>query len=249
LAPRPIASYSAGAPHPVERIRPVCGGTDGLAPAAKVAGMTVQGLPTSYENVPRGTILALLILPVGIAVWLLIWSFGFIASIVAFLIALGGMFLYRLGAGRMSVAGAVRVAMITVVTLLIALVAGFAADVAFVFASEFGIPPLDALALPGFWPITFEYMFGEGLMSTLAALGFGALGCFSVLRAGFAEAKRNDALLTGPVGGPSAPVAETVIMPSSTSVASTVPPAEAPAAGSTETETETAVPDEARPSA
>lgn len=148
---------------------------------------------------PRGTLLALAIIPVGIIVWVLIWSLGFIASVVAFAIAIGAMYLYRLGAGRMGRTGAIRVALITIVTLVLALIAGYAWDLASAFARVNDSSPLDALNFPNFWPVVFEAMFTDGLFSTLLALGFGVLGCFSVLRAGFAAAKQEDAGLANPL--------------------------------------------------
>lgn len=164
--------------------------------------MTDAQLPApqpAVENVPRGTLLALAIIPAGIIVWVLIWSLGFIASVVAFAIAIGAMYLYRLGAGRMGRTGAIRVALITIVTLVLALIAGYAWDLAMAFARVNDSSPLDALNFPNFWPVVFEAMFTDGLFGTLLALGFGVLGCFSVLRAGFAAAKQEDAGLANPL--------------------------------------------------
>jgi hypothetical protein len=39
------------------------------------------------ENVQRGVIFALIALPVGVVAWDILWSFGFVASIVAFGVA------------------------------------------------------------------------------------------------------------------------------------------------------------------
>ncbi|TPW65847.1 hypothetical protein FJ658_15365, partial [Schumannella sp. 10F1B-5-1] len=65
----------------------------------------------------------------GVAVWLLIWSFGFIASIVAFGVAFAALWLYRFGArGPISRAGAFVVTGITAGTLLIAFFAGIVLD-------------------------------------------------------------------------------------------------------------------------
>lgn len=45
-----------------------------------------------------GRLLSLLIIPVGILAWVLLWKAGFIASIAAFGIAYGALWLFQLGA-------------------------------------------------------------------------------------------------------------------------------------------------------
>jgi hypothetical protein len=141
------------------------------------------------ENVPRGTLLTLLVIPAGIMVWVILWSVGFIASIVAFGVALGGMWLYRLGSGgRLSRAGAIRVTGITIVTLLLAFVAGLISDdlasySRAVQAGEF----LDAFG------DAIEQNAGAYAVPLVLALVFGALGCFTVLRTAVVQTKAQDA--------------------------------------------------------
>jgi len=153
--------------------------------------MTAFGGDQPVENVPRGTIFALLTIPVGVALWLVIWNFGFVASIVAFAVAFLATFLYRFGAGTIaSTAGAVRVVVITIVTLLIALVAGFAWDIAAFYQDQGGIPWTDAIFLPFFWQDVFGWMFdGSNALTLLAALAFGALGSFATLRGVLQQAR------------------------------------------------------------
>ncbi|MES1169149.1 MAG: hypothetical protein ABUL47_00505, partial [Leifsonia sp.] len=63
------------------------------------------------ENLQRGVIFALIALPAGVIAWDLLWSFGFIASIVSFGIAYLAARLYRFGSGgRISRSGAIAVA-------------------------------------------------------------------------------------------------------------------------------------------
>ncbi|HWH25091.1 MAG TPA: hypothetical protein VNT53_00390 [Pseudolysinimonas sp.] len=139
----------------------------------------LRQLPT--ENVPRGTILALIVIPLGIVVWVALWSVGFIASLVAFGVAWGAVRLYRLGSGgRVSRTGAIRVTIITIATMLLAFFAGVVWD---------NIGVMGAIIDRG--------QFGEYLVvatmangvSFLIALAFGALGCFGVLRAAFAQSR------------------------------------------------------------
>jgi len=144
--------------------------------------------PAPYENVGRGTVVALFVIPVGVIVWVIIWSIGFIASIVSFGVALLAMFLYRLGSGgQMGRAGAVRVTIITIVTVGLAIFAGLVSDVAIGIGLVAHVSPIEALGNSAFWNVFSTYLAeAEGLtFNLLLAAGFGVLGCFSILRAAF----------------------------------------------------------------
>lgn len=142
-----------------------------------------QALPS--ENVQRGTLLALLIVPAGIIAWVLLWSVGFIASIVAFGVAIGAMWLYRLGSGgRISRTGAIRITVITIVTLLLAFVAGMITDQLAAFTRAF-----QAGRFLEFFVINIQLNAGAYAIPFLMALGFGALGCFSILRNAFQQTR------------------------------------------------------------
>ena len=146
------------------------------------------------ENVQRATIFTLAIIPAGIIVWVLIWSIGFVASIVGFAVAYGAVFLYRLGSGgRIGRGGAIRIALITIVTMLLAFVAGVAVDALKAWIDGTDISWIAALTSPEFWSF-FSYIvvqpevISEYALSFIIALGLSALGCFSVLRAAFSSA-------------------------------------------------------------
>jgi hypothetical protein len=141
------------------------------------------------ENVARGTLLALLAIPAGVALWLVIWNLGYLAAIVSFAVALGAAFLYRVGSGgTVSKVGAGIVTGIVVVTVLLSFYAGLVSDYANVVASQLDIGAFEAMGQPLFWssfhaglPVVFEaYTF-----DFLLALVFGVLGSFGVLRAAF----------------------------------------------------------------
>ena len=125
-------------------------------------------------------------------VWVLIWTLGFIASIVTFAVAYLAMFLYKLGSGgTMGRAGAIRVAIITVVTLIASIIAGLVADVANGIASVTAGGPIEALSNPNFGEIFTAYVTDpeSGLLLSLGiAVLFGILGCFGVLRSAFGAA-------------------------------------------------------------
>ncbi len=138
------------------------------------------------ENLQRGVIFALIVLPLGIVAWDVLWSVGFVASIVAFGVAWGAVRLYRLGSGgRITRPGAIAVAIITIVTLLLAYVSGFIVDVVESLVKQ-GASVSEALSYPPFWGYVGSAMTSSSaLVSFLLAVLFGALGCFSVLRGAF----------------------------------------------------------------
>lgn len=59
-----------------------------------------QNVPLALHSTHprRGVVAALLIIPVGVVAWTLLWQFGFIASVVAWGIAAGALWLYSFGA-------------------------------------------------------------------------------------------------------------------------------------------------------
>jgi hypothetical protein len=119
--------------------------------------------PPPAENRARGTLFALPIVPAGIVAWSLVSAVGFIAGWIAIAIALGALWLYRKGSGgRIGVNGAVRVSIITVVTLVLAFFAGLIAS------DLFGAPPQTAD--------------GDLVISIVLSAIFATLGIFVVFR-------------------------------------------------------------------
>lgn len=127
----------------------------------------------------RGIALAILALPLGIAAWDVLWSVGFVASIVAFGVAWGAMRPYRLGSnGPFSRTGAVAVLVITVVTLVLAFVSGFAVDLVGEYAGLRGVSIPEALVTPEFWGVVLGAMgTGPAFVSLLLAGPFSLLAC------------------------------------------------------------------------
>ena len=142
------------------------------------------------EDVNRGTVVALLTIPAGIIVWTLIWSIGFIASVVTFGMAILATFLYRLGSGgTIGRAGAVRITIVTLVTVVLSIIAGVVWDVAVTLSRFAKVTPIEALSHPNFGTVFENYFEGNGNLyfSLLVAVAFGVLGCFSVLRGAFKQ--------------------------------------------------------------
>jgi hypothetical protein len=108
-------------------------------------------------------------------------SVGFISALVGFGVAFGAYFLYRLGSGgRVSMPGAIVVTVVTVVTLVLAFLIAIAADVAHI--THVSIP--EALFGPH-----LASAIGANALNALITVGFGVLGCFTVLRNAFREAR------------------------------------------------------------
>ncbi len=148
-------------------------------------------VPLPPENVQRGTVLALVVIPAGIIAWTLLWSIGFIASIVAFGVAFGALALYRFGSGgAIGRGGAIRVTVITIVTLALAFVAGLAARSLPIWMQQHRQSLVEALADPAFWAgLARASATTDIAISLLLAAVFGLLGCFSVLRTAFAQSR------------------------------------------------------------
>lgn len=150
---------------------------------------------TPPEDVLRGTLFALLAVPVGIIAWCLIWSLGFIASIVAFVVAAAAAWLYRVGArGPISIVGALVVTAVTAVTLVLAFVAGIAVDAIREVSAAWELGWAEVAFAPEFWDFFWAVLpavLGDYMIELLMALGFGALGCFVVLRSLFAQAAKS----------------------------------------------------------
>lgn len=104
------------------------------APAPAPAAPFTLGAPAAQavlpvENKTRGTLLALIALPAGIIVWNIVWAIGFISGWVSLGVALVALFLYRRGSGgRIGYDGAVRLSILTVVTLGAAFFIGLIVD-------------------------------------------------------------------------------------------------------------------------
>jgi len=156
------------------------------------------------ENVQRGTVFALIVIPVGIIAWLVLWNFAILGSIVAFGVAWLAVRLYRFGATTIGRPGAIRIAIITGVTLVLSLFAGIANDVANYYVGLLGdgTTALLAALTPDFWSYfwgLFPTIVDDYLPSILIALLFGAFGCFSVLRNVFMGTKATTGMPMSPL--------------------------------------------------
>lgn len=171
-----------------------------------------QPSPSSLpsENFQRGLIFALLALPAGIIVWDIIWSAGFVASLVAFGVAWLAMRLYRFGSGgRISRNGAIAVTVVTVLTLVLAFISGYVIDNVVQFTQQTGGSIPEGIVDSRVWSFAFQDMVtGQAFVSLLLAAAFGLLGCFSILRGAFRQVRMPQAE-SAPVAPPSGAQAPT----------------------------------------
>lgn len=151
--------------------------------------------PSLPEERPlRGLLFTLPVIPVGFVAWVLLWQLGFIASIVAFGVAMATVFLYRKGSGgRVGRAGLGVIAGITLLTLALSFLGGIAYDLA-----QFMSLPFPGALLDGeFWDTFWLNVFGNGdlwaqyVPDLLFAILFAALGTFSVFRRLAREARQS----------------------------------------------------------
>ena len=150
--------------------------------------MTGSSTQPQPENVIGGATLALLAIPVGVIALTLLWSIGFIASIVGFLVAFSAFWLYRRGSGgAISRVGAWTITAIVVFTL------AFGLWVAMVVDYADGVGELSNIGSPEFWP-QFNHDFPDNvstnLLSIVLVFAFGALGAFRTLGRAFATARQ-----------------------------------------------------------
>lgn len=138
------------------------------------------------ERVGRGLLFALLAIPAGIAVWVLLWQWGFIASIAAFGVAWAALLLYQWGSGgTVSRSGFWVVVGVTGATLVLSFLSGMAWDMATFLELEVAT----AFASSEFWAL-FQLnltdnpeLWGAYVPDILVSLLLAVLGTFSVFRA------------------------------------------------------------------
>ncbi|WP_255769145.1 hypothetical protein [Pseudarthrobacter sulfonivorans] len=145
------------------------------------------------EDVVRGALFAMAVVPVGVAAWLVLWNMGWMASIVAFIAATLAARLYVLGTGGMiSRRGAWVVTAVTLGTVLLSFWGGMLLDAAKYLG---GGSPLTMLTDAGTWDLLlYNLSTNRDLVDGyagdfLVALLFSALGCFFTLRQLFAHTR------------------------------------------------------------
>jgi hypothetical protein len=171
--PDDATTPSASTPSPANVPAPPAADGYGVAPtpaatpdpyAAPPAPAPAPVVPLPPENVVRGLLLSLLTIPAGILVFVLVWQLGIVAGIVGFGVAALAFFLYRLGSGgRVSVAGAVIVPVVTLVTLVLAILTARVVDLANGLARTYGLE---------FWQVLLAADFPGRVVSVFSTSGY-----------------------------------------------------------------------------
>jgi hypothetical protein len=177
--PAPETPADATPENPADAETPV----DAETPAGAAADESAPAAPR--ERIGRGALFALGALPAGVLVWVLVWQLGFISAIVAFGVVIAATFLYRLGSGgRVGKGGLAVILGITVVTLVVAFLAGLAVEM----GAALGYVLPASLTDPLFWD-DFAYnvfdnpeLWSELTFSIVMTIVFTILGTFGVVR-------------------------------------------------------------------
>jgi len=146
-------------------------------------------------NYKRGALFALGGPLVGIIAWVIVWQVGFIASIVAFLMAWLTIKLFRLGAGGIDRKSLNIVLPYIVAGLLLAILASMADDAAHFVMKQNELAGFSdfwfVITKPDFWDFWFYNLTHNSLVwkdfigSILASLALAALGTYSTIKSLF----------------------------------------------------------------
>lgn len=141
------------------------------------------------ENIPRGILFSLLAVVGGIIAWVGLWILGFMASIVAFLIAWLAVKLFKLGAGDISRRSAPAVLAVIVCGIILAFLSGMASDALVVYLEGVESPDWMGTFFTGdFWAFFLGNIFTNGelwgsyAVDIVIAIAFGILGAYGVVK-------------------------------------------------------------------
>jgi hypothetical protein len=170
---------------PDEAAAPVTSSPGPSYPPPVVANDASARRAPTGGDIGRGLALALLVVPVGVVLWVLLWEGGVVASLVSLLVAYGATYLYRVGSRRTRVVRASVWGIIGIVflTLVLSVLSGLAVDL----AKAGQVDVFTALGLPGFWD-AYGRLLGNGAMwsqlstTLIVAVLLAALGCFGTTR-------------------------------------------------------------------
>lgn len=145
-----------------------------------------QDVTDTKANKRRGLLLASLVIPVGAVAWVILWQWGFIASVVSFGMAFGAVWLYQKGAHEKAGRDvAVWLLGIILIGVIVAFLSGMASDAWYAYTT-------DLKGTQGFFSADFWDMFISNLLTVdlwsqyvtdlLISVVFAALGAGGVIR-------------------------------------------------------------------
>lgn len=139
--------------------------------------------PEQVEIVPRGILFSLAAIPLGMALSILIWKMGFVASISSFAIAAAAVWLYTKGSTQVPRRGLLPV----IGVIVVGVVASFFAIVAADLVEFYGSPQGQSLGYPSSVDFVSANLFNGSVLSSYGTdlvmfIVFAALGIFGTLR-------------------------------------------------------------------
>ena len=134
----------------------------------------------SKNNVSlKGLALASLVIPIGIILWVVLWNMGFMASLVAFVIAYGAVRLYKTQTGgQVSKPAALALVVLTVLGVVLSFIGGMVADGWSAYSGEFS----NAVLLSAdFWQFMIDNLLDASIWEAyrndlIIAVVFGLIG-------------------------------------------------------------------------
>ena len=138
------------------------------------------GAKPRTENVGRGLLLALIAVIGGSVLSAVVYHLGFVASIVALVMGIAGIFLYTKGAGSPPRKGAVALVVLLMAGILLAWVSSVGTELYIYYVDQTGSSSGALLfAISNAFSVD---LFMSTLKDFLIFVGFGALGIFGVAR-------------------------------------------------------------------
>lgn len=153
-------------------------------------------MPTLTHSKQKGFLLSLLAIPVGIILWDIIWSWGFIASIVSFAIAWSAVKLFTVGSGTEPSKKDLYVLLsVIIVAVVLSFLSGMVLDAQSVYSETTHVGMFDSFASADFWSYLFSNLADGSVWSAYAgdiamALVFAVLGLFVFVRDLFMGTKK-----------------------------------------------------------
>ncbi len=152
-------------------------------------GPVAQAEVQPIERVGRGLAIAALVVGLGVVLTVVIWRFGFVASISSLILAAGATYAYTWAAGAAPRKGALPL----IVFIVLGVVVGFLAMI----ASD-ALEAYDELGVVGLseWAWVRQMVFNAEVLRSYAGdmlfyFGFAALGIFGTLRGLISADKRH----------------------------------------------------------
>lgn len=141
---------------------------------------------TQNSYVTRGRLLSLLVIPAGIALWVLLWKAGFMASLVSFGIAYGALWLFQFGA-KMQPTRSDAYFLIGVILagVILSFLGGMVSDAWVAWSEEFG--ETSSFFSGEFWSFVMDNfssseLWGAYMIDILLSLLFAALGTGGMIK-------------------------------------------------------------------